>query len=205
MLKSRNIKIWTISIIVLFGAISLLPIENLYAATATTNQYENTKLSLTELETKYNERMNNLFNTKIKLMIDGKGTDKSPVGDDCAEDNYSTFCIAITAAKEFEQYQDALLARSTNVEIEENDDIFQVSAKQTAKYNEINTELRRAKKALDATLQAYNELKIAYPMHVQYQETIKNLTEYNKKMSKLRQEVEQLPGKFIDATTAACT
>jgi len=205
MLKSRTIKIWTILFIIMFAAISMIPIRNLYASKATTNPYENDKLSLSELETKYHDRMNNLFNTKIKLMIDGKGTDKSPTGDDCAEDNYSTFCMAITAANELDQYQTVLIARSTKVDIGEDDTILDVSTKQTAKYNEINTELIRAKKALDATLQAYNELKIAYPMHVQYQETIKNLTQYNKKMSKLRQEIEQLPGKFIDATTTECT
>lgn len=205
MLKSRTVKIWTILFITMFAAISMLPLGNLYASSAITNPYENDKLSLSELEEKYHDRMNDLFNTRIKLMVDGKGTDKLPSGDDCEEDNYNTFCMALTAANELDQYQIALVKRNVKLDIEDGETILDLSAKQTAKQNEINTELKRAKKALDATLQAYNELKIAYPMHVQYQETIKNLTEYNKKMSNLRQEVEQLPGKFIDATTAECT
>ena len=182
---------------------------NLYAA-ATSSPYENDKLSLYEVTKLYHKRINDLFNAKIKLLTEGEkgsGTGKTPDGDECPENNYSTYCLAMTAAKEYEMLKAALEKRKQIVELgeEERPTLEAVTMQAFAKINEIDLELARSRKALDTALETYNELRIAYPMHLQYQELIKNLTEYNKKLSDLRKQVEKFPGKFIDATTTECT
>lgn len=78
---------------------------------------------------------------------------------------------------------------------------LEVSARVAA----ITREKSSAKRALDQTLSAYNELKTALPMHKRYQEIYKQLVKFRNKMAEIRQQVEQLPGKFIDATTTKCT
>lgn len=78
---------------------------------------------------------------------------------------------------------------------------LEISAKLTA----INSEKDAAKRALDQTLSAYDELKTAWPMHKQYMEIYKSLIKFRDKMVEIRHQVEQLPAKFIDATTTKCT
>jgi len=195
--------ICAIGLMVIHGAV------NLYAA-ATSSPYENDRLSLYEVTKLYHKRINDLFNAKIKLLNEGAkgpGIGQTPDGDECPEKNYSTYCLAMTAAKEYEMFKAALEKRKQTVDLGEDarPSLETVTMQAFAKINEIDQELARSRKALDTALQTYNELRIAYPMHLQYQELIKNLTEYNKKLMDLRKQVEKLPGKFIDATTTECT
>jgi len=209
MIKKLKIKIGIVFVLGIMVILSTVRLEDLYAL-ATTSPYENDKLSLYDVELLYHVRINDLFNSKLKLLNDGEkgaGIGKTPDGDECPENNYSTYCLAMTAAKEYEQFKTALQARKKVVEIgtDPNATLQDVTMQAFSKVNEINQELVRSKKALDSALQNYSELRIAYPMHLQYLEVIKNLTEYNKKLTNLRKEVEKVPPKFIDASTAQCT
>ncbi len=69
----------------------------------------------------------------------------------------------------------------------------------------ITREKAAAKEALDQTLSAYNELRVAWPMHKKYQEIYVSLLKYRDKLIEVRNYVENFPSKFIDATTTKCT
>jgi len=208
MIKSIKIKIGIIITVIIFIILNTISLNTIFAQ-STSSPYENDKLSIYEVEKLYHKRINDLFNAKLKLLNAGEkggGVSKAPEGDECPENNYSTFCLATAAAKEYEQLKSALNKRKQVVEIGNNPNptLEEVSMQAFSKSTEIELELSRSKSALDAALQNYNELRIAYPMHLQYLEVIKSLKDYNKKLTNLRKEVEKLPGKFIDATTAQC-
>lgn len=173
--------------------------------------YANEELSLYEVEKLYHTRVNDLFNSKIKLLLeggDGQGVNEIPEGDDCEENNYTTYCLAVGAAKEYSQYKDELLKRKTQIPLQPKNEpvtLEEASQKATAQASEIQNEINRAKAALDVSLETYDELSKAYAMHLEYKKMIENLTKYTKKLAELRKQIEKLPGKFIDATTPECT
>lgn len=69
----------------------------------------------------------------------------------------------------------------------------------------IEREISSSKRALDVTLQAYDELKTAWPMHKRYTEVYESLLKFRDKMVEIRHHTEAYPSKFIDATTTQCT
>ncbi|MCD6109525.1 hypothetical protein J7J83_02095 [bacterium] len=207
----KHIKQKTIqsSIVILIIAISAILSANMLYASSAVNPYDKENLSLREVEKSYQKRVNDIFNEKLTLLKKGEkggGTTKPPKNDECNENNYSTYCLAMAVAKEYDQYSIALNKRGTYITIQdENITLGQASLTMAEQHNEITNELDRSKKALDISIKTYNELLIKYKMHLQYEKIIKSLTKYNKKFSEFRKEVEKLPGKFIDATTTACT
>ncbi len=180
----------------------------LYASTAV-NPYDKEELTVREVEKAYHTRVNDIFNAKLTLLKQGEkggGTTEAPKNDECSENNYSTYCLALAVAKEYDQYSVALNKKKAYVVItDENATLEQVSLMTISQHNEIVNELDRSRKALDIGVKTYDELLAAYRMHLQYEKIIKSLTKYNKKLSEYRKEVEKLPGKFIDATTTQCT
>jgi hypothetical protein len=75
----------------------------------------------------------------------------------------------------------------------------------SAKLEAITREKVAAKEALDQTLSAYNELRVAWPMHKEYMTIYASLLKYRDKLVEVRHQVESFPSKFIDATTTKCT
>ncbi|MFC1647793.1 hypothetical protein ACFL10_02250, partial [Patescibacteria group bacterium] len=136
---------------------------------------------------------------------EGSGTAEIPKGDECSENNYSTYCMAIAVADEYEKYAEALKSRRQYITPGEETDITKLGMQAISQGKEIENELTRSKQALDMALATYNEILPAYRMHLKYEKLIKALTKYNKKLSEFRKEVEKLPPKFIDVTTAKCT
>ncbi len=209
MIYVKKSKIWLALIIVFFIVFNTISIENLYAE-STSNPYNNDKLTFYELQKLYHTRINDLFNSKTKLLEKGEkgpGTNAIPQGDECEEKNYSTFCLAITAAKEYENYKKELEERKGNIEFTgENISITLEKATTTAisQAAEIDNELIAAKRALDTSIKTYNELSIAYTIHLQYKEVIKSLTKYKNKLSQYYEQVGTYPNKFVDATSLSC-
>lgn len=206
----KHLKQNTIRAIIIFLTLTMSTILSatmLYASDAV-NPYDNENLSIQEVEKAYHKRINEIFNAKLTLLKkgeDGNGTTEIPKNDECSENNYSTYCLAITVAKEYDQYEAALSKRKSYVKIDEDVTIDQLSLKSISQRNEIVNELDRSQKALDIGIKTYDELFATYRMHLQYEKIIKSLTKYNKKLIEFRKEVEKLPGKFIDATTTQCT
>ena len=75
----------------------------------------------------------------------------------------------------------------------------------SARLDAIKTEIPTSKQALDKTLSAYDELKTAWPMHQRYSQVYASLVKYRDKLVEIRHQIEEFPGKFIDATTTKCT
>lgn len=149
--------------------------------------------------------------------------------------NYSTFCVAANLLSDekrgdgYMQYAQALDCRRGKlfetaqeetlyneygealIRGEENEEEFeQVLQTQkalgiSARLDAIDREIKTAKRALDQTLAAYEELKTAWPMHQRYIEIYEQLVKYRDKMVEVRHQVEEFPSKFIDATTTKCT
>lgn len=149
--------------------------------------------------------------------------------------NYSTFCVAANLISDkkrgdgYLQYAQALDCRRGNlfetsqeetayndygdalIIGEENEQEFgqilqaQKALEISARLEAIDREIKTAKRALDQTLSAYEELKTAWVMHRQYIKTYEELVKYRDKLIEIRHQVEEYPSKFIDATTTMCT
>ncbi|MFA7685531.1 MAG: hypothetical protein WCX95_01885 [Candidatus Gracilibacteria bacterium] len=69
----------------------------------------------------------------------------------------------------------------------------------------INDDIEKSRRVLEATLGAYNEFMIAYPVHRQYQDVIRNLIKYKNKLKDIREYAIQFPSTFIDTTSTKCS
>lgn len=69
----------------------------------------------------------------------------------------------------------------------------------------IKDELSTAKKTLDQTLSAYDQLRVAWPIHLKYVDVYANLEKYRDKIVEIRHSTDSYPSKFIDLTTTSCT
>ncbi len=207
MIKSK-IKIKSLITILLIG-ISFMWHSSMLYASSTVNPYEKESLEIKEIEKMYHKKVNDIFNSKLTLLKQGekgKGTAEVPKNDQCGENNYSTYCLAVTVAKEYDQYAVAMDKRKSYIKItEENMTLTQASLTTINQRNEVENELNRSKLALDMAVKTYDEILVSYKLHMQYEKIIKSLTKYNKKLIEYRKEVEKLPGKFIDASTTQCT
>lgn len=206
MIQKHKTKFGLISILSILIVISGMLYGNLQAAS--TNPYDKEELNFEEVKVLYHKRINDLFNSKLKLLKQGdkgSGTTKIPTGDECGENNYSTFCLAITAADEYENYEKGLIKRKQTVPVGDEEGLEKIGIIAAGQTLAIDNELQQSKKALDMALDTYNEILPAYRMHDKFQQLIETLTKYNKKLSEFRKEVEKLPSEFVDATTTECT
>ena len=185
--------------------------SNMLSAATSANPYDDSGKTLKEIEKLYHTRINDTFNSKLKLMEGGKkggGTNKIVSGDACEEKNYSTFCLALAVEKEYQQYKLALEAKRGSLILEEGEEnitLENATAKFIAQKTEIETEIDLSRRALEVSLKTYNELAIQYAMHLKYQDIIKSLGKYKTKLNTLYDQVKEYPNKFIDATTTQCT
>lgn len=68
----------------------------------------------------------------------------------------------------------------------------------------LDTEPKRAKAAIDRTLDAYAQLKISWTMHVKYMDIFAQLVKYRDHLVEVRKQTDAFPLRFIDATTTKC-
>lgn len=166
--------------------------------------------------------MNKFFNDKIETMLATDLSDPNsqppPENGECSEKNVSTYCVAMAATDMYEAYVNTLNKVSAHVGPYEGDtDIAMPSfiaggnlnlsdiLNLTGSRNElIADEKVEAGDILDMAIAAYNELRLAYPMHKKYQEILLKLTDFRNFLSDIRVKTAKLPGKFIDATSSSC-
>jgi hypothetical protein len=148
-------------------------------------------------------------------------------------ENYSTYCVALTLYSNpeygYTTYRDIMSCRKSeifeNSQESENyksySDFFIAGEKNEArslqiyqdqkllnvsdKINEVNVAIKRAKEALDQTLSAYDQLKLAWLMHKRYIAVYENLIKYRDLLVEIRHFVEGFSSKFVDASTTRCT
>ena len=68
----------------------------------------------------------------------------------------------------------------------------------------LDKEPKRAKAALDQTLEAYAQLKTSWTMHVKYMDIFAELVKYRDHLVEIRKQTDTFPLRFIDATTTKC-
>lgn len=223
--------LFKISIILVLGAVLIAPaLHQTFAQEAQVNPYDDLKISLNDIRLKYHKDMNKLFNESTKILIEKLKTEAAisiesleavleiPEKDeDCFKEdkkNVSTYCVAVRATKLFMQYQEALNNRRQELFDKAPEDVEAELAKKTQagivteitlRSKIIDDELTTAKKALDTTLKAYNELRLAYPLHIEYQLLIPKLQKFRDALKVIRDKVETFPSKFVDAASSNCT
>lgn len=188
-------------------------------------------LSFREVFDAYHGGMNDYFNGKISklntlldkpefyLEDDFIVPDIDPVNDDFAaisekcKENVSTYCVAIGALDRYIEYVKVLnnlLGTLANEESE--DSAFMSGVKNIGalletteeRNKKINAEFSEAKEVLEAAIAAYNEYRLAYPLHKRYEQIIKDLIKYKLALKAIRREATFFPIKFIDATSSQC-
>jgi hypothetical protein len=234
MMKFLNIKIW-IAVTIFLGMIITSRVMTSSAQTAETSRYldscgdtsaysDTENMTAAEAMDLYHENINRKFNEYIRTMISEESRaaisgvqnpDGNPPADgNCSSSNYSTYCVAKTLLSDptigYISYRKALDCRRGIVyeNVEEKESAGTQAAalfSASRRLNAIQQEKGDAKRALDETLSAYNELRLAWPMHKKFMQIYETLIKFRDKMVEIRQQVEEMPAEFIDATTTKCT
>jgi hypothetical protein len=79
-----------------------------------------------------------------------------------------------------------------------------LSTSVSEKVSAIENELNRAKNALDTTVDTYSQLQSAWKMHLNYVDVFQALVKYRDHLVDIRQQTDNFPSRFIDATTTKC-
>jgi len=200
-----------ISILIVLSCFS---IQGIKADTDPQQKYSEIE-DLNEMVTAYHFTINDIFNEKVKLILDDKGTQEVPNDGDCEGDekNVSTYCVAVLVVKEFEAFQKELLTRSDDIDLgftQDTDNPYDYSIEEITgvaqqQQDFIADTLVQSEQAMDLSLETYDQFRVAYPMHLYYMQVIDELETYNDEMAQIRAYSEYWPGKFIDATTTDCT
>lgn len=151
----------------------------------------------------------------------------------CSENdyaNYSTYCASVTlyadprvgykgfrdvmscrkydifeSTKERNAYIDAMVMGTENENKAQIINQQQMALRVANNVDEASRAVADAKAALDQTLSAYDQMKLAWSMHVRYMKIYEDLLKYRDKLVDMRHYVESFPAKFIDASTTQCT
>ncbi len=125
----------------------------------------------------------------------------------CGEENVSSYCVSMGALDIYMAYVgklNSLKGNLANVEARTSMGLS-VVLEATRQQNEaIEEEFNSAKKVMEATVAAYNEYHLAYPMHKKYQEVTKNLIKYKLALKDIRKRTARFPAKFVDSSTVEC-
>lgn len=130
-----------------------------------------------------------------------------------SENNVSTYCVSVKATDMYLSYIGHLgqLQGTVNFEslgwtkmtvIPATDLVYQAIL---ARDEKITKDIEESRRVLEATLGAYNEFMVSYPIHKQYQVIIKNLIKYKNKLKNIRRYIIEFPSTFIDTTATKCS
>lgn len=131
----------------------------------------------------------------------------------CGEDNFSSYCVGIGGMQIYSEYLTKLQALKKTIDFnpwgqggyfEGGVIATDLLRKQYEKADTIDKESQDAKAVLEATVAAYNEFRMAYPMHKKYQEILNKLTKYKLILKDVRLRVAEFPVRFVDASTSQC-
>lgn len=213
----RHLK-WTIRTL-LTAFITYFVLWGGYSLFAAAEEYSFQKPSLGYAAVKYwyHFSMNSYFNDKIERMLEMDMDDPNyappPDGENCTdkkyENNVSTYCVAMGALDMYLAYSKTLdevkaiigpfeFSGKLPLAQVSLSDIFNVAGRRD---DAVETEKVEALKLMELTVSAYNELRLAYPMHKKYEALIVDLTRYRDFLSDVRSRSEWLPSKYIDATS----
>lgn len=133
------------------------------------------------------------------------------------ENNVSTYCVSMGALDKYIDYVEVLnqllttLARDTS-STTTGDGYFD-SLGNTLGYILTTTEQRNerikkefdsAKKVMEATIGAYHEYRLAYPLHKRYEKITTELIKYKLALKDIRKRAMEFPIRFIDSSSSQC-
>jgi len=214
LLKKLHPALFTLLLVAILGVFSFgmnLPLSNAqllaYGITDSSNPYLPSKdMKFEQAVNEYHRRINAIFANAINNLL--TNPEAIAVYDvECGDNNISTYCVGDAALKELENYKRALIEHAKLLDVDENirETQLSVSTRFASKINKVEKEIGRAEESLDLALAVYNELQVAYPIHLELMVTIDNLEDYKKRLKALRKQVNKFPSKFIDVTTNKCT
>lgn len=166
------------------------------------------------VENTYHQAMNKYFNDKMENLVKILGDEKfaqnpdfntPKEGEECKETNVSTYCVAMGATDMYTDLLKTLDKMGQTIKKEDgaiSPDEVLIATNQ--RDNDIAEVIEESELVLDATLAAYNEFRLAYPMHKQYEIVMTNLINYRKTLESLRNDVTKFPSKFIDSSSSYC-
>jgi hypothetical protein len=211
----------TIKILLVSGLTYLILFGGYSFVSAKYEDFENYQAGYFYVKSKYHEKMNEYFNGKIQHFLEIKPDNKDyspPENEECDEDNVSTYCVAMGALDLYSKYAASLDQVSAYIwaknEVPARQpvpvigdplgtlvDIFREA---TNVEQAIDEEKGDALDIMEMTISGYNEFRLAWPMHLKYEEIIVDLTDYRDAIADIRIKTERFPLKFIDATSQSC-
>lgn len=229
--KLEKLKIFLVAMITTvfcFGSYHLLAAEDDENVEDGTDSTENSTFA--RIKNDYHQKMNDLFNKKFEelaviLEADNFESDKNfnppsrieepfldPAEDSlevivqkCGKKNVSTYCVSMESLALYSAYVQELQYLKLGVlEYQGESEISGILSSTNSRNREIDQEIEDARLVMESALSAYNEFRLAYPMHQKYQEIINNLNIYRLNLKDIRERVVGFPSKFVDATTIYC-
>lgn len=230
----KHTLIFGLAIAVILAGLSLKTLTTRADTTNSTNPYDSENLSVSDIVDKYHEDMNEAFNRYIKMMLAEQAKNPNDVNgkplansqaclDPANAKNYSTYCVAVNLLERYDNFRTALEGKRNLIfETEQQKSGTQKSAEKAlssaAELTLIPTidrvisrnittdeQINIAKKTLDQTLSAYDQLRLAWPLHQKYVQIYKDLETFRDNLVKVRQQTDVYPAKFVDVTTSKCT
>lgn len=175
------------------------------------------------VKNQYHLLMKEYFDDKIalflKMSLDDPNYSPPKEDEECSPKNVSTYCVAMGALDMYETYLDtlddvtAMFLTTGGAEIDDLTvpvlgnptgmiaDTFQWI---TNVEDDVEREKENALQVMELTVDAYNELRLALPMHKKYEQVLVDLTNYRDILSDIKLKTQRFPVKFIDATSQSC-
>lgn len=210
-----------LTMLIIYGGYSI------YAGEEAVDYYEFTKsksfsiLGIGGAKPTYHKSMNKFFNNKIEKLVgiidgnekffedenfmtpDDETIEEKGILEAC-KDNVSTYCAAMQALDLYMAYVatlNSLKGTIPDYSIPTKDVVWgEIKKRDEA----VDKEVKDAKLVLEAAIAAYNEFRMAYPMHKKYRDIIKNLMKYRIALKKIRAQTVKFPLRFVDATSSKC-
>jgi hypothetical protein len=186
--------------------------------------FESPNMGFYPVKAEYHSTMNDYFNYKIELFLDTELDSPNqipPTDKACYDENISTYCVAMGAVDIFAAYMKTLDQVSAPILSLNKDAASQQPALLPIVGNPfaavrsifgaaadidsaVDLERVEAEKVLDMSVAAYNEFRLAYPMHKKYEKIISDLYKYRDMIADITTKTMDFPGEFIDATSKSC-
>ncbi|MFA6305813.1 MAG: hypothetical protein WC651_03765 [Candidatus Gracilibacteria bacterium] len=185
--------------------------------------FQNPSASFYLVQAQYHKSMNEYFNDKLSMLVEitdkgenfysspdfnpPAGADSSNYSIKCGEKNVSTYCVSMGAMDIYLAYVNTLNKMKGFLPMENlptSPTAENLLNKKSSRDVMIDKEYEQAATAMESTIAAYDEFRIAYPAHKKYVSVLNGLIKYKIALAKIKTQVLRFPGKFIDATSAEC-
>jgi len=210
-----------ISISLIAVIISMTGIYSGYTLFAEDTEYDAflKEASFYSAQSAYHSGVADLFDDKLSKLVKLVDTNPDFLGDKnfnmpsgvtpanypdkCGKENVSTYCVAMETMDLYLAYIGHIKEMYSSID-KTATTIEEALKKTSGRNSDIAAEVDEARIVMDATVKAYNEFRMAYPVHKKFEETIKNLIKYKLLLKGVRNEVSHFPEEFIDTTSKDC-